>query len=135
MALIQWNDSLSVNVREFDRQHQKLMAIINELNDSMKQGKGKDVLGKIINELAGYAGTHFANEEKYFAQFGYPEANAHKKEHNEFVHKVSDFKGGFEKGKIGLSVEVMNFLCTWLRNHIKVVDKKYGSFFNGKGLK
>jgi len=53
----------------------------------------------------------------------------------DFVAKVSEFKDGFEKGKLGLSISVMDFLSDWLRNHIKGVDKKYGPFFNEKGLK
>ena len=38
----------------------------------MKQGRGRDILAKIIEELAGYAGNHFAIEERYFDKFGYP---------------------------------------------------------------
>jgi|SRR5208337_3408667 len=135
MAMIQWNDSLSVNVVEIDKQHQKLIGMINELNDAMRQGKGKDALGKIVNGLIVYTGTHFKTEERYFDQLGYPEADSHKKGHSDFVAKVSEFKGGFEKGKRGLSIEVMNFLSDWLRNHIQSVDRKYGPFFNEKGLK
>ena len=135
MALIKWDDSFSVKVAEIDRQHQKLISMINELNDAMKQGKGKDILGKIVNGLISYTATHFKTEENYFERFGYPDANQHKKEHIAFVQKVSDFKNGFEKGKLSLSIEVMNFLSDWLQNHIKGTDKKYSQFFNGKGLK
>lgn len=135
MAMIQWNDSLSVNVVEIDKQHQKLVAMINELNDAMRQGKGKDALGKIVNGLITYTATHFRTEERYFDQFAYPDADNHKKGHLDFVAKVSDFKGGFEKGTRGLSIEIMNFLSDWLRNNIQSVDKKYGPFFNAKGLK
>jgi hemerythrin len=59
MALITWNDSLSVKVAEIDEQHKKLIAMINELNDAMRLGKGKDVLGKIVNGLVTYTTTHF----------------------------------------------------------------------------
>jgi len=135
MALIQWNDSLSVSVAEIDRQHQKLIGMINELNDAMRQGKGKDVLGKIINGLITYTGTHFKTEETYFDKFGYPDADSHKKEHSNFVRKVTEFKNGFEQSKIGLTIEIMNFLSDWLQKHIKGVDKKYAPFFNAKGLK
>ena len=79
MALVTWNDSLSVNVAEIDQQHRKLIAMINELNDAMKIGKGKDVLGGIVNSLISYTATHFKTEEKYFAQFGYPDTEDHKK--------------------------------------------------------
>ena len=135
MALITWNDSFSVNVAEIDKQHQSLVQMMNELHDAMRQGKGKNVEGQIIAELVRYTVTHFNKEEKYFDQFGYPEKESHKKEHTYFVKKVSDFKNGFDEGRLGLSVQVMNFLSDWLQKHIKGTDKKYSHFFNEKGLK
>lgn len=42
---------------------------------------------------------------------------------------------GFQKGKVGLSIDVLIFLSGWLQAHIKGVDKKYGPFFNEKGLR
>ena len=134
MALIKWDDSFSVKVAEIDKQHQKLIDMINELNDAMKQGKGKDILGKIIKGLVQYTATHFKTEEDYFKQFNYPHADTHKKEHDAFVKKVSEFKDEFEKGNISLTIEVMKFLSDWLRNHIKGTDKHYSRFFNEHGL-
>lgn len=135
MALILWNDNLSVGVTEFDKQHQRLIGLMNDLNDAMRQGKGNVILGNILNDLIGYAGTHFKEEEKYFDQFEYPEADSHKKDHAAFIARVTAFQGDFNRGKIGLSAEVMKFLTDWLLRHINGVDKKYGDFFNAKGLK
>jgi len=135
MALIQWDSSFSVNVAEIDRQHQKLIQMINELNDAMRQGKGKDALGKIIDGLTAYTGTHFSTEEKYFDQFGYADGDSHKKTHADFVKKVLDVKEKFAKGQLGLTIEIMDFLSDWLNHHIKGSDKKYAPFFNEKGLK
>jgi hemerythrin len=135
MALIQWDHGFSVNVAEIDKQHQKLVGLINGLNDSMKQGKGKDALSKVIGDLFAYAGEHFANEEKYFDKFGYPAATSHKLEHATFVKKVSEFKSGFDEGQLALTIKVMHFLKDWLKDHIKGTDKKYSSFFNKKGLR
>ena len=135
MALINWSDSLSVNVNEIDLQHRKLIDMINELNEAMKIGKGKDSLGKILNGLISYTATHFKTEEQFFDKFGYPDTVNHKKEHVAFVKKVTDFQDGFEKKNLAVTMEVMNFLSDWLRNHIKGTDKKYSKFFNDKGLK
>ncbi|HQJ76422.1 MAG TPA: bacteriohemerythrin [Bacteroidota bacterium] len=134
MGTITWNDSLSVKVLAIDQQHKKLVDMINELSDAMRSGKGRDVLSKIISGLILYTGTHFKTEEKYFDQFGYPEAEIHKKEHEAFVLKVLEFKKGFEKGDLNLTVEIMDFLSDWLQNHIKGSDKKYSQFFNDHGL-
>jgi hemerythrin len=101
----------------------------------MKQGKGKESLAEFIHELSNYATNHFAFEEKYFDKFGYPAATSHKLEHTNFVKKVSEFKNGFDGGRLALTIEVMTFLKDWLQNHIQGIDKKYSSFFNEKGLK
>jgi hemerythrin len=135
MALIQWDNSFSVNITEIDKQHQKLIVLINSLNDAMKEGRGKDVLSQIIDNLFAYAGEHFANEEKYFDKFGYPDAVSHKLEHANFVKKISEFKNGFHNGHLTLTIEVMHFLKDWLKNHIQGIDKKYSPFFIEKGLK
>ena len=135
MALINWNNELSVNVQIIDEQHKKLIELINELQEAMKSGKGKDVLGKILTGLITYTAAHFKTEETYFAQYGYPDAENHKKEHLAFVKKVTDFKDGFDKKQLSLTIEIMNFLRDWLQKHIQGTDKGYSKFFNDKGLK
>ncbi|HMK65883.1 MAG TPA: bacteriohemerythrin [Thermodesulfobacteriota bacterium] len=135
MALIQWSNNLSVNVTEIDQQHQKLIHMINDLDDAMRQGKGKETVGKIIQGMISYTGTHFATEENFFDRFGYPDALGHKKKHTDFVKKAQEIKQKFDRGQLGLPIEVMNFLSDWLGNHIKGEDKKYTPFFNAKGLK
>ncbi len=135
MPFLEWNDSFSVKIPSIDKQHQKLVSMINELMDAMKSGKGKLVLGDIIQELANYTVEHFNTEEKYFKEFNYPETEQHIKEHREFVNKVSDFKKKFDSGGITLSVEIMNFLRDWLKNHILGSDQKYSDFLVSKGVK
>jgi hemerythrin len=135
MVLINWNNSLSVDVEEIDQQHKRLIAIINDLNSAMKQGKGKDIIGGIVRGLIDYAVVHFKTEENYFEQFGYSETDDHIAEHVSFIQKVSEFKDGYEKGTLGLTIQVMQFLSDWLQNHIKGTDKKYSQFFNNNGLR
>jgi hemerythrin len=135
MSLIQWNTQLSVGVQVIDQQHQKLVGMINDLDDAMRRGAGKTVVGKIVNEMVDYTISHFQLEENYFKQFGYPDADSHKQEHARFIQKVQAFKAELQAGRIGLTIQVMGFLSDWLQNHIQGVDKKYGPFFNARGLK
>jgi len=134
MSLITWNDSYSVNIKEIDRQHMKLVQIINDLNDAMREGKTNDVLGKLIRELVSYTKTHFATEERYFDRYGYPDMNAHKLQHAAFVEKIAAFSDDFESGRLGVSIEIMKFLQDWLLKHIKGTDMKYVPFLTGKGM-
>lgn len=135
MALISWDDDFSVGVRELDEQHKKLISLINDLHNAMKIGKGKEVLSPLLKSLVEYTQTHFSTEEKYFTRFGYPEQGRHQAEHQKFVGKVGAFQKDFDKGGALLSMDVMNFLKEWLAGHILGSDKRYGPFFNEKGLK
>jgi len=134
MALIRWENKMSVKVKEIDEQHKKLVNMINELHQAMLERKSKEALGEIIDGLIEYTDTHFKTEQKYFDKFGYPEADTHKKEHQDFVKKVVDFKKGYDEGKLLLSLDIMNFLKDWLVNHIMGSDQKYSDFFNQHGL-
>ncbi len=135
MAFIDWSSALSTGVTEFDNQHSKLVALANELHDAMRAGKAKDVLGTILGNLISYTATHFAAEERLMVQHNYPDKAAHQIEHRALVDKVNALKRDFDSGKVMLSMEVMNFLKDWLGKHIQGSDKKYGPYFNSKGVK
>lgn len=134
MSYLVWDEKYSVGVREIDTQHKKLVELINDLHDAMKQGKGKDVMTKVVKALVDYAITHFGTEEKYMTKFNYPQYSVHKLEHDKFSKQVADFQRDFNSGKVALTIEVMNFLKDWLVNHILGTDKKFGPFFNENGI-
>ncbi|MDW5563439.1 MAG: bacteriohemerythrin [Methanomassiliicoccus sp.] len=134
MSLMEWSQDYSVNVKEIDEQHKNLIRMINELHDAMVKGQGRSMVGKILSDMTEYAKKHFATEERYMKKFNYPGYNAHHLEHERFVEKVSTFKDDFDAHRLDLTIDVMNFLFDWLKNHILTVDKKFGPFFNYNGL-
>jgi len=134
MPLLNWNESYSVKIAQIDLQHKKLVEIINELHESMKAGKSKEVLGKILDELINYTANHFKTEEDLFDKYGYPDKITHKRQHGDLVDQVLKFKANFESGKSVLSIDLMNFLKEWLIQHMTGSDKKYSSYLNGKGV-
>lgn len=134
MALLNWSDNYSVKVREIDLQHKKLVDLINSLHEGMKNGKGKEILGGILNELVDYTVYHFGFEEKLFEKHGYPEAIVHKRQHSDLVGQVKNFVDSYNGGAGVITIEIMNFLKDWLTHHIAGSDKKYSDFLNGKGI-
>jgi hemerythrin len=136
MALIQWTEKLSVGVKQFDDEHKKLVGMLNELFDGMMAGKGKDVLGKVLDGLIEYTKSHFANEERLMVTYGYPELATHKFEHDSLAKQVLEVQRKYkEGGSAVLSMDVLNFLKGWLEKHIQGSDKKYAPLFNAKGIK
>mgnify|MGYP001558302938 CR=1 FL=1 len=136
MPLMQWNESLKVGIDAVDGDHQKLVGMVNELFDAMQAGRGKDVLGKVLDELASYTAQHFAREESYFARTGYPDSAAHKKEHDDLRKQVNDVQAKFKSGATAtLTIDVLNFLRDWLVKHIKGSDMKYAPHLKAKGIR
>ncbi len=135
MPLFNWSEKFLTNVKELDEQHKKLVSLINNLHDAMTKGKGKEIMGKILNELADYTDYHFKTEEKLLEKHAYPDYAKQKSAHDSFTKKVLDLKDRYHKGQTTISVEVMNLLSDWLKDHILRLDKAYGPFLNEKGVK
>jgi len=135
MALITWTNDFSVGVEEIDNQHKRLVNMINELHDAMKQGKGNEHVEDIIIRLVDYSKYHFNTEEKYFHQFSYPDKESHIQTHVDFIDKVSIFAEKFKNNEVMLTIDVLTFLSDWLRNHIMGIDMDYSDFFIENGLR
>lgn len=132
MALFNWTEDYSVKVNGLDNQHKKLVDLINDLHSAMKEGKSKEVLGRIINELISYTKFHFTAEENLMLQNKYPEYAKHKEEHEAFTKKVMEFEEKFSRGSVVLSQEIIIFLKDWLINHIQGTDKNYSPYLSNK---
>ncbi|MEI6213536.1 MAG: bacteriohemerythrin [Desulfuromonadales bacterium] len=129
-----WNPSMSVNVKQFDDQHIRLVDMLNSLHLAMKEGRGHQVLGEVLNELIDYTSCHFADEEQLMAVHDYPEKAQHIQVHQNLVKQVLELQQNFASGRAILTLDVMMFLKEWLVVHIQGVDRKYGAFLNGKGI-
>ena len=135
MPLMNWTEKLSVGVAVIDDDHKKLVAMVNGLYDAMQAGRGKDTLGQILDDLVQYTKVHFAREEKFFAQTGYPGALLHKQEHDALTGQVVDVQHKYAAGASAtLSLDVLHFLKDWLIQHIQGSDQKYRPHLNAKGL-
>lgn len=134
MAIFDWKDSYSVKIKAVDEQHKILVSSLNELYEAMRNREAETVISGILKKLTDYIGIHFSFEEDLMTRHGYPDLPEHKKEHEDFVAKVSDFVEKHKAGKLMLSMEVMTFLIQWLKEHIMGSDKKYGPFLNQKGV-
>jgi hemerythrin-like metal-binding protein len=132
MSFIQWKDSMAVDIDEIDTQHMQLVQLINDLYSALSQGKGRQQLNEIFDELFDYAKTHFFSEEKLMFVHGYSGYKEHKKEHERFVEQIKKYKGKFDSGDSKTSIEVAQFLKDWLINHIMKTDQQYAPYLQEK---
>lgn len=132
MAFMTWTSNLSVN-DEIDAQHKKLFDIVNELHASVTAGAERSALAHVFNDLIDYTICHFRTEEGYFAALSYPDATAHKKEHDDLTAQVLSLQRQFVEGDLVISFELLDFLYDWLMNHTSDSDIKFKKFLDGRG--
>ena len=142
MPLINWDDSIALNISEIDNQHKQLVNIINEMFDAIDDGRGNEIISGVLKKLIDYTNYHFLTEEKYFDQFKYPDSELHKEQHRYLVEQINEFQKTFNEDKrmrdgsdTLLTVDLWKFLKNWLTNHIQISDKKYASLFMANGVK
>jgi hemerythrin-like metal-binding protein len=124
MALIDWTETLCVGHSRIDEQHQELTRLVNALHEAMLAGRGKAVLGEVLDQLIAYTVHHFAEEEAMMAATKYPGAAAHLAQHEALKQRAVQLQAEFRDGGGGiLTMEVLEFLKGWLRDHIVGSDK------------
>jgi len=135
VAFITWNKDLSVKIDSIDDQHKKLIELINDFYENIKNRSNNESISKLLRGMNQYTVEHFDIEEELMKKYGYPDLTVHKKEHDKFVTKVTELEEKFNSGKVIVSFEITSFLKDWWKNHIQVVDQKYSDFFIKSGLK
>ncbi|WP_291326957.1 bacteriohemerythrin [Desulfovibrio sp. UCD-KL4C] len=133
MPMLEWNDSLSINFSEIDEQHKNLITMINNLYDIMTlNNDSNQSVHDIISDLHNYTIEHFGTEEKFMEKYNFPEAPAHISEHKEFISKISEVENLCSDASDNISMDILNYLSTWIVQHINDTDKKMGEFINNQ---
>lgn len=134
-AYLSWDDSYSVGVEAFDQDHQRLLHLINNFQTAAHYNTGEQFVRQALDELIDYTKTHFAREEALMEEHGFPDVEAHKKQHAEMIAKVGEEVERYQRDPEGSVEALLDFLKKWLIHHIQGTDKEYGPFLNGKGVK
>ena len=135
MALFKWDESLSVKIQSIDKQHMKLIDMINDFYENINSRSNGENISKLIKGMREYTQIHFSSEEREMVKYSYPNYEEHKLEHIIFIEKVMAVEEKIKIGKLIVSFEITGFLKDWLKNHILHTDKQYSNFFIEKGLK
>ncbi|MDD5426827.1 MAG: bacteriohemerythrin [candidate division Zixibacteria bacterium] len=132
MHLLTWNENYSVYVESMDRQHQKIIDIINQLHQALEHGRLEDIIDRILQSLKEYTEYHFTDEEKLMTANNYPNLEQHRKRHQFLRNEIIRYRELQAKGKLTVD-DISRLLTNWLINHIMVDDKDYGRMIRNAG--
>ena len=120
MNNLEWNDSFSVGIKKIDHQHQKLIALLNELQAASLTGQQREVIGKVLEELVAYTDYHFKTEANFFRV--HPQYSEHLEIHQGFVNQALKLLNSYQNGDDDISYETIAYLQNWVEEHILGTD-------------
>lgn len=126
--LFLWKKSYEIGVAEIDMQHRRLVGMINELSDAMMERRGQRAVKHVLDELKDFIVEHFETEESVMEKSGYPDLPQHRIKHVELTRQVLEFREKARGDQQLEAIELLDFLCDWLRNHMMVFDKEVGKY-------
>lgn len=82
---LEWNENLSVDNADIDREHRKFIDLVNDLNRSIADREDLPEIRNKMQLLLEDGKRHFAHEEKILKQHNYPEITQHAQEHRAII--------------------------------------------------
>jgi len=118
-----WDSKLDTGIDVIDHQHKRIVDYINDLEIAKLKGD-KKMVTDVIEQLIDYTQSHFGFEESMMEEAGYKFVKPHKKVHELFIKRVTEFTMRAAKGE-DIADELHSMLAKWLLNHIANEDRDY----------
>jgi hemerythrin-like metal-binding protein len=123
VAYFEWADDMVIDNGPIDQDHQTLVRQVNELHTATSEGRGHEVVGRLLGELIRDTVEHIRREEQEMARVGYPRLVQHKQGHDQFVADLQVLQRKFEGGSSTVASQLSSVLRDWLSLHIRRYDK------------
>lgn len=134
MFKFSWNPAWEVGHREIDRQHRELFSRMVKLADAIEQGGEFAEMERTLLQLGDYVETHFAMEEGLMVAAGYSGLEPHRDAHDAMRERVRSLVQDYLEGRQALPMEVMDFLISWLVDHLGSEDRRMAAHLHVRSL-
>jgi len=126
MAILTWSDQFELGIPSVDKQHHRLVEILNQLDEVVAIGSEPKQIQELIGALIDYTEYHFEHEEYLMQESAYDQKkySAHKLEHEAFIQRIKQSQKTVREDPDCVSNNLIDFLVKWLMDHILFCDKQ-----------
>lgn len=131
LRLLHWEPRYAIGIEEADRQHEKMVDMMNEVHIMSSQKRSNTAIANALSAVLEYTKVHFIWEEDFFGSYGYAKATEHKNNHQKLITELT---GHMDKIRVSIPSEVdaeMEKLNKWLIHHIEFSDADYANHILG----
>ena len=136
-----FTDKYRTGIELVDDEHKRLFEIIKDTNDvihtELLHDKYDEIM-RLLAELREYTEVHFSDEEAMMERINYPDIDAQKRAHSAFVGRLVEIDlselDAMDDNQEEYLQDLIQFLLSWLSNHILGMDKKIGAYITEHGV-
>lgn len=127
---LEWNDAMSVGIREIDEDHKRFIDLVDAFNNAVAAPMVFAEVQRRLQDIIDDALRHFAHESRLLAEWRYPGAEHHARMHAQLAAEMQRVKSALssrshEAEWVEAGLKVKDILIT----HIHMEDMKYAEFY------
>ena len=122
--MLLWEARLETSHPDIDREHRQIFAQLNEIEDALRQGAGRERIIDMILFLQQYTLVHFSREESVMACTNCSRHKANCSAHRRFEERLEAWIAVLSSPGMPVSVleDIHAETCRWIHAHIGQVD-------------
>jgi hemerythrin len=127
--LFDFDAEFRLGIDSVDSEHVKLIDMLNQVHILLSEGKKSEAVAYFRETLSGYVNEHFANEEQFMSEIGFPGIDDHKKIHDNYRQSFNDLLPLIETYDDAAFRSALTDAFTWIISHIGRTDRRYAKFY------
>lgn len=122
------NENPQADHPEMDAEHKVQIGLIQALERSIEQGRGRSDISSILSQLVEYTNIHFMSEQLLMRLHAYPDIAGHEMEHDHLIEQLRRVEDGFLAGDSEMATSEIAMLKRLVIDHIKTHDQTFARY-------
>lgn len=124
MESLVFTDSLEFGVAVIDKQHRRMVKIVNELLRAVLDHPLGESEHQLLDEFVRLADLNFRTEEVWMHRCHYEHRETHSESHTHLLRELVELRDGLLQRHDNLNRKAVFFVRRWLENHLIHSDRE-----------
>lgn len=130
MPALVWSSDYELGLAPMDETHREFVDLVNRITEAGDAG-----LLAGLDELMLHTLEHFAQEDRWMRESGFPPVHCHQTEHERVLEVVRDVQRHVAAGDLALGRNLLAELPAWFDNHAATMDAALAWFVQTTGYR
>jgi hemerythrin-like metal-binding protein len=128
MTTLDWTPTLQLDNEVMDHTHVEFVDLLNAVGDA-----GPDKILAAMDAFVAHTAQHFAEEERWMKESGFPPLGCHQNQHNMVLQVAREVRNRVAGGETTLGEPLAKAVAEWFGDHVTVMDSILKQYMDMQG--